>query len=71
MKRKDFLASLGLLAGAAFVTNPKPKKLSLAKHTSNADMGIGVNGVERMRIYSNGNISIATTSPNYKLTINN
>jgi hypothetical protein len=33
-------------------------------------MAFGVNGVERMRIYSNGNVSMACINPSSKLEIN-
>jgi hypothetical protein len=79
MKRKDFLASLGLLTGTVLVPSSKSEKLILPAKNSNADMTFGVNDEERMRITSNGTpIFISsrgnvggTTSPNYKLTINN
>jgi hypothetical protein len=32
-------------------------------------MSIGVNGVERMRIYSDGSVGMANINPNYKLKI--
>ena len=69
MKRSSFIKSLGALAGAAFIPEAKPKRLTLPNYTSNADMSIGVNGVERMRIYSNGNVGMANINPNYKLKI--
>ena len=64
MNRKDFLKTLSLVPIAAVVaptllvseSNENEKRLMLPKHTSNADVNIGVNGVERMRITSNGNV---------------
>lgn len=38
--------------------------------TSNAYEGIGVSGVERMRIHYNGNISLGCTNPSYELKVN-
>lgn len=67
MKRSSFLSSLGVLAAAAFI--PEQKKLTLPNHTSNADMNIGVNSVERFRIASSGNLGIGCTSPSAKLHI--
>jgi hypothetical protein len=69
MKRSSFIKSLGALAGASFIPETKPKRLTLPNHTSNADMSIGVNGVERMRIYSDGSVGMANINPNYKFKI--
>ena len=69
MKRSSFIKSLGVLAATAFIPETKPEKLTLPNHTSNADMNIGVNGVERMRIYSDGSVGMANINPNYKLKI--
>jgi hypothetical protein len=69
MKRSSFIKSLGALAGISFIPESKPEKLTLPNHTSNADMSIGVNGVERMRIYSDGSVGMANINPNYKLKI--
>ena len=69
MKRSSFIKSLGALAGASFIPETKPERLTLPSYTSNADMSIGVNGVERMRIYSNGNVGMANINPNYKFKI--
>ena len=69
MKRSSFIKSLGALAGMSFIPESKPIKLTLPNHTSNADMSIGVNGVERMRIYSDGSVGMANINPNYKLKI--
>jgi hypothetical protein len=76
MKRLDFIKSLGTLAGVALTPKSKPEKLTLPNHTSNADMSIGVNGVERMRVRSDGtylfiqssdNVGMSITNPNTKL----
>jgi hypothetical protein len=69
MKRSSFIKSLGALAATAFIPETKPEKLTLPNHTSNADMNIGVNGVERMRIYSDGSVGMANINPNYKFKI--
>ena len=78
MKRSSFIKSLGALAGAAFIPKPKPERLTLPNHTSNADMSIGVNNVERMRIKSDGtylfipssgNLGMGTTTPNAELKL--
>jgi hypothetical protein len=69
MKRSSFIKSLGALAATAFIPETKPERLTLPNHTSNADMSIGVNGVERMRIYFNGNVGMANINPNYKFKI--
>jgi hypothetical protein len=69
MKRSSFIKSLGVLAGVSFIPKLKPEKLTLLSHTSNADVSIGVNSVERMRIISNGNIGICYTKLPQKLYI--
>ena len=67
MKRSSFLKSLGIIVGSGMILpDAKVEKLSLPKHTSNADMNIGV---ERMRITSSGNVGISNTSPSTKLVI--
>ena len=69
MKRSSFIKSLGALAATAFIPETKPERLTLPNYTSNADMSIGVNGVERMRIYSDGSVGMANINPNYKFKI--
>jgi hypothetical protein len=69
VKRLDFIKSLGIAVGSGMIPKSKPEKLTLAKHTSNADMNIGVNGVERMRITSSGNVTMGTTTPSTRLVI--
>jgi hypothetical protein len=69
MKRSSFIKSLGALAGASFIPETKPERLTLPNHTSNADMSIGVNDIERMRIYSDGSGGMANINPNYKFKI--
>ena len=41
---------------------PEPQKLVI-NTTNNTDRMIGVHGVERMRIYSNGNVGMSVTNP--------
>lgn len=69
MKRLDFIKSLGIAVGSGMIPKSKPEKLYLAKHKSNADMTFGVNGVERMRITSSGNVGISHTSSSTRLVI--
>ena len=69
MKRSSFIKSLGALAGISLIPKSKSKKLTLPNYTSNADMNFGVNGVERMRIYSDGSVGMANINPNYKFKI--
>ena len=78
MKRLDFLKSLGAIAtGAMVLPEAKSEKLTLPSEKSNADMNIGVNGEERMRITSSGhifisssgNLGMSNTSPYTKLDI--
>ena len=67
MKRSSFLKSLGIIAGSGMILpEAKVEKLSLPKHTSNADTSIGV---ERMRITYSGNILLGTNTPDTKLVI--
>jgi hypothetical protein len=70
MKRIDFIKTLGIFAGSGMIIPEiKSEKLVLPAKNSNADMSIGVNGVERMRITSSGNVSIGTTTPSTRLVI--
>ena len=69
MKRSSFIKSLGALAGASFIPEIKPERLTLPNHTNNADMSIGVNSVERMRIYSDGSVGMGMLDPKQILEI--
>ncbi len=73
--RRDFLKTLSMAAIGTALPIPisaNPTKLTIPLVTSNADMMFGVNGVERMRIMSNGNVGIwAGPSPDAKLHIYN
>ena len=71
--RRNFLKTLSMAAIGVSLPIPipiTPTKLTIPLVTSNADMMFGVNGVERMRIMSNGNVGIwAGPSPDAKLHI--
>ena len=59
----------GMAAVAITVPLPQldPKRLVIPPTTGDSDMRIGV---ERMRIYSNGNVGIGCINPSYKLKLN-
>jgi hypothetical protein len=71
--RRNFLKTLSMAAIGASLPIPipiTPTKLVIPPVNSNADMMFGVNGVERMRIMSSGNVGIwAGTPPDAKLHI--
>ena len=70
MKRNSFLKSLGIIVGSGMIIPEfKSEKLVLPAKNSNADMSIGVNGVEHMRITSSGNVSIGTAILSTRLVI--
>ena len=68
--RRNFLKTFTMAAVAAALPLPniQPEKLVI-KSTGYEGIGIGVYGVERMRITSNGNICLGTTTPNTKLKL--
>jgi hypothetical protein len=70
--RRNFLKIISIASVAAILPkiSSTPQRLTIPLTTSNADMAFGVNGVERMRIYSNGNVSMACINPSSKLEIN-
>ena len=70
--RRNFLKMISIASVAAILPkiSPTPQRLTIPLATSNADMGFGVNGVEQMRIYSNGNVGMACINPSTKLEIN-
>ncbi len=70
--RRNFLKIISIASVAAILPaiSSTPQRLIIPLTTSNADMVFGVNGVERMRIYSNGNVSMVCTNPSSKLEIN-
>ena len=68
--RRDFLKMITMASMAAAIPiSPTPKKLTIPLTTGDSDMRIGVNGVERMRIYSNGNVGIGCINPPYELKL--
>ena len=66
--RRDFLKN-GLFASIALAlpisTNPE----SLVSTKVEPDTVYSTNGVERMRIYSNGNVGIGNIMPPYELKV--
>lgn len=59
--RRNFLKTLSMATIGVSLPIPIPitlTKLTMPPVNSNADMMFGVNGVERMRIMSNGNVGI-------------
>ena len=64
--RRGFLKMLSMAAIASTLPAPKPEKLTIKP---NGYAGIGVGGVERMRITSSGNVCLGTTVPDYKLKL--
>jgi len=70
--RRSFLKMFAMASVATALPLPEltPKKLTIPLTTGDGDMRIGVNGVERMRIYSNGNVGIACINPSYELKLN-
>lgn len=70
MKRLSFIKTLGLIAGSGLIIpEAKAEKLQLSNHKSNADLNIGINGVELMRITSSGNVTMGTNTPNARLIV--
>jgi len=68
--RRDFLKMFVMASMAtALPISSTPKKLTVPLTTGDGDMRIGVNGVERMRIYSSGNVGIACINPSYELKL--
>jgi hypothetical protein len=78
--RRDFIKNLSVMMVGSTLPIPSfvneiisaPTKLTLPLTTSNADyMSFNANGVERMRIMSNGNVGLwLGKSPDSKLEIN-
>ena len=69
--RRNFLKMISIASVAAILPkiSPTPQRLTIHLATSNADMGFGVNGVEQMRIYSNGNVGMGVLNPTQKLNV--
>jgi len=68
--RRDFLRMIAMASmAAALPISSTPERLTIPLTTGDGDMRIGVNGVERMRIYSNGNVGIGCINPPYDLKV--
>jgi len=68
--RRDFLKTFVMASMAtALPISSTPQRLTMPLTTGDGDMKIGVSGVERMRIYSNGNVGLACINPTYELKI--
>jgi hypothetical protein len=71
--RRDFLKMFTMASIAVAAPIPKilyaPERLTIPLITGDGDMRFGVNGVERMRIYANGNVGICCINPSYELKI--
>ena len=68
--RRDFLKMFAMASMAvALPISSTPQRLTIPLITGDGDMRIGVNGVERMRIYSSGNVGIGCINPSYELKI--
>jgi hypothetical protein len=71
--RRDFLKMFTMASIAVVAPIPKilyaPERLTIPLITGDGDMIYGVNGVERMRIYANGNVGIGCINPSYELKI--
>jgi hypothetical protein len=66
--RRSFLkSSLFTSFALALPINIKPE--SLVNTKVEPDTAYSTNGVERMRIYSNGNVGIGTIMPPYELKV--
>ena len=66
--RRDFLKS-SLFASIALALPTSIKPESLVNTKVEPDTVYSTNGVERMRIYSNGNVGIGTIMPPYELKV--
>jgi hypothetical protein len=71
--RRNFLKMFTMASIAVVAPIPKilyaPERLTIPLITGDGDMIYGVNGVERMRIYANGNVGIGCINPSYELKI--
>ena len=66
--RRDFLKN-GLFASIALALPISVNPESLVSTKVKPDTVYSTNGVERMRIYSNGNVGIGTIMPPYELKV--
>jgi hypothetical protein len=66
--RRDFLKN-SLFASIALALPISAKPESLINTKAAPDRAFYTNGVERMRIYSNGNVGIGTIMPPYELKL--
>ena len=66
--RRDFLKS-SLFSSIALALPISAKPESLINTKAAPDRAFCTNGVERMRIYSNGNVGIGTIMPPYELKV--
>lgn len=66
--RRDFLKN-SLFASIALALPISAKPESLINTKATPDRAFYTNGVERMRIYSNGNVGIGTIMPPYELKV--
>ena len=66
--RRDFLKS-SLFSAIALALPISAKPESLINTKAAPDRAFCTNGVERMRIYSNGNVGIGTIMPPYELKV--
>ena len=66
--RRDFLKS-SLFSSIALALPISVKPESLVNTKVRPDRAFMINGVERMRIYSNGNVGIGTIAPPYELKL--
>ena len=67
--RRDFLKN-SIFASIALALPISVKPESLVNIKVEPDRAFYTNGVERMRIYSNGNVGIGTIMPPYELKLN-
>jgi hypothetical protein len=66
--RRDFLKN-SLFASIALALPISAKPESLINTKAAPDRAFYTNGVERMRIYGNGNVGIGTIMPPYELKL--